>query len=129
MQNKDIISLLYEQKHLQHNKIEDAIQKSVLKKAEENYRFLSKISHYNFAEDMMSPEYLAYAMIIGNFSRRQIKKIPFRKDNGEWEFQKSYGRLRLIDNLVERLINPKPVGISRRLKCYEIEESCLNEGC
>ena len=78
-----------------------------------------------YADHVGCPEFLAYALEQGVFSRRQIRKIPFDHGDTPESYIKQYGREDLIESLKQNLLNPKPIPKSKSQSTYQGDfDSC-----
>lgn len=126
---RGLINFLREKNYLGNIKLDKALETAVFKRAQEDYSFLIRRekSIDFFAEELLHPEYLAYAIMKGKFSDRQIKKIPFDPYNIKGSFLDNYADECLILRIRDRFLNPqKPVGYIRRneFTTREISQRC-----
>jgi len=109
-ENHTVLKFLYNNGILDDSSIEGALEEAVFKQAREGYEIMVKRKGSpGFLADYVGPEYLAYALEKGKFSKREIKQIPF--DHGETArvFPQYYGRENLLFELRGRVLNPKPL--------------------
>lgn len=114
--NVDIHNLLaYLHKHqiIDDASIEGALEEVVFAEARNDYNFLTRrnnVAPYKiWADHVGRPECLAYALQKGQFTDREIRKIPFDHGETAQTFTATYGRQNLLATLREELLNPKPL--------------------
>ncbi|MCH8329523.1 MAG: hypothetical protein IIB81_03975 [Nanoarchaeota archaeon] len=87
--------------------INSIIKKAVIMQARQDYQIMTSKRIYTiYADHVMSPECLAYALGKREFSESEIEKIPFDHGDTPETFQKKYGEENLISNLRKSLLNP-----------------------
>jgi len=102
-----IISTLYNQRKISDEDIESDLRHAVTLRAKKDFHWMM-IRPQNYADHVLSPECLAYAISHGELTIGELEKIPF--DHGETikTYPSIYGIPNLIPYLRERLLNPIP---------------------
>lgn len=113
--NHEELNFFYDKSIVDDKSIESALENAVLAQARRDYDFIkidtggrSRKGIITYADHVLFPEYLAYALYKGIFSRQEIQQIPF--DHGETaeEFSKGYNVEGILSNLRKKLLNPGP---------------------
>ena len=107
--DRDIIAFLYEKGIIDDDTIDEAHEKAVIAKAQEYHKMLTsnKGRYTIYADHVVNPELLAYALEKGVFSRKQVKRIPFDHGENPEIYVQEYRREDLFDALRENLLHPK----------------------
>ncbi|MCX8146889.1 MAG: hypothetical protein N3D84_00265 [Candidatus Woesearchaeota archaeon] len=110
-QNHKILIFLYEHRIIDDSSIECALEEAVFRQAREDYETMTKEGrpYTIWADHLHMPECLAYALGRGEFSREEIKKIPFDHGQNAETFFQRYGKKNLPSILREELLNPRPL--------------------
>ena len=105
--NNKAIAWLYSKGIINDKEIELALKDALIKTARSDYQRMLKNKCLRPDHDAFI-EGLAYALENGEFSKREIKKIPFDHGYDAEKFKNSYGKKDLLKNLRETLLNPAP---------------------
>jgi hypothetical protein len=102
-ENKAVFRALYEQKIIDDQCMDEALEIMVLKHARKEFEVLVKSSS-RYADHVGRPEFLAYAIVKGEFTKKEIAKIPFDHRETAESYCQLYGRKNLIENLRKSLL-------------------------
>ncbi len=111
--NNETLTLLYKNKIIDDSLIEKVLEEAVFRQARVDYdkMIAKKRPNAIYADHAGMPEYLAYALDKGIFSKKEIEQIPFDHGYTAETFIKHYNREDLISNLRKNLLNPKPIPV------------------
>ena len=110
-QNQETLAFLYEHGIIDDSSIEKALEEAIFRQARQDYEIMTRKGKPYIiwaADHVGSPECFAYALERGEFSRREIKRIPFDHGDTVETFPQDYGKENLLSSLREELLNPKP---------------------
>jgi hypothetical protein len=127
--NKPAITALYEHKILDDSMIDNALRAAVLSQAQTDYDYMTsgKVSRELTYPDHLvenSRKSFAYALSIGLFSDKELKRIPFDHGDTPESFVRSYLPKDLFSELRQEYLNPKPEPIYEGNSC---EGCCCTE--
>lgn len=109
--SKDTLRYLYDNQIIDDYLIEEALKPAVIKQARKDYENMidNNRKPILYADEVSMPEYLAYAIENNEFSRWELRKIPF--DHGETpkSYCETYKRKDLFSKLREKILNPRPI--------------------
>ena len=105
----EILKLLCNNNVINNIDIEQALEKSVLRRAVKDYFFILKGQYspnWSSLDHHIVPEYFAYAIEKGLFSEKELKKIQFENGETSEDFVREFGKKNLLSHLRENLLNP-----------------------
>lgn len=124
LKNENIINYAYSQKIIDDFSIESALETAVLAKARSDYELMIKEGRNRiiYADHISSPECLAYGLQKSNFSKEEIKNIPFDHNETAETFQKDYNKKNLLSILRKELLEPTPLQKYNKNCCFVMSE-------
>ena len=116
--NGDAVNYLHNLKIIDNSSIENALEEAVFTQARNDYEMMIKKGreHTIWADHVLRPECLAYALNKGKFSQTEIDQIPFDHNSNAETFTKRYHKKNLLIILRGELLNPKPVSKVKEFK-------------
>jgi len=84
--------------------IEQSIEEAIISEAKRDYEW---IIQHNREPDHIGPEYLAYAINKGVFTKKQLERIHFDFEKTPEEFVKRHNKKNLLFDLRDKLLNPE----------------------
>lgn len=111
LENHDVLERCYNGGIMNDHFIENCLVYGVSKQAREDYGIMMDYRGFatTYADSIASPECLVYALEKGEFSRKEIQKIPFDHGQNVETFSQRYGKENLLSELREKLLHPKPL--------------------
>ena len=83
-----------------------SMREAVIRTAKNDFKFVTRRNGMpDYPDQLPHPEFLAFAISEGIFSKREIGKIPFDHGKNAKEFCKIYGISNLTEHLAHRILN------------------------
>lgn len=73
-----------------------------------DYKILTKTKRVHSPDHLCHPEYLAYVIKKGKFSKKEIEKIPLEGNDTHKSFVNGYFDKNLLSKSRKNFLNPKP---------------------